>query len=444
MVVSAAGSFTPAHPKGYTSDTADIAGTLDRTTMEKLCRGEDGSDSYKNLGTNLAFGLSCSEKFGTLDEASAADVANTDYGISLIGASSLDRPVSGFSDGVWTNGNTTLNGKKVGAGGWKLNPYFYNEKGETQKDTTPNVAEGYLYSSLLTYNFGAVKQLNHLVFATNGANIFVTGLIGAADIYVSNDGINWTLHSYYDVPEMRLEGTYGENRAFDAFEEKHLGNDLLGTTNSNKYGLALSLEGVNTQYLRLAFTSGATKTTPTDPTNYAEYFNDIVSTQSSSCGIREIFVIGGEPAAEQNAPVCFAYTQSTTPTDNRYNIRLIAEIDSLSHQSAGFYVELNYFAGSNSTNTPTAKSAVREYASRVAYSSLLSYNGTENEVVTPSDGKYFIAINITDIPIDTHLLILTVTPTVTDENGAIRVGESYRVIYMDGVYKTTYSLPPVC
>ena len=442
LTVSAAEAFVPARPLGYNNDEVDHLGTLSNATMEKLLKGEDGKYSIANMGTNIALNLTSSPAYtpkvdGKQPDLTAeqiADIAKTSYGVSLIGAIKLDRPISAISDEVWTQGGKEMNGVMVGAGGWTIDSYFYNYKGETKNDTTVNEAEGYIYSSMVTYNFGATKRLDYMIFAPNGNNS-LPGFPIVADIYVSADGVNWTLHSYYDIAEIRTEGLYGENRAFECFSESYLGKDRYGGTSSGKYGIAFNMEGLETQYVRLAFTSGKGKTNITD---YNSVFNNIYGTDNAS-GIRDIIIIGGDPVAEEEKAIEFVGTQNSAIVDGKYSIRMIAEIDSLAYASAGFETSVRYFASGNSTSTPTAASGIKTYSSSTAYSSILSFNGEAEETITADEGKYFVAINVTNIPVDTHLLILEVTPVATTENGTVR-GESFCVVFVDGVYLTTYSL----
>ncbi len=444
ITASAATVFVPARPLGYNNDEVDHLGTVDRVTMEKLLKGEDGTYSYTNLGTNLTLGLTSSPKSGVLDEAGIADNAKTSYGVSIIGVSKLDRPISAISDAVWTQGGQKLDGVAVGAGGWLLDTYFYNCNGETKKDTNVNSEEGYIYSSMVTYNFGATKRVDYMIFAQNGKNVF-TNPPTSADIYVSNDGVNWTLYSYYDFAEMRSEKLLVENLVYDYFPEAYLGKDRYGGVSNyqvegkdDAFAMAFNMEGVEAQYIRLAFMGGKGKTSFTD---YNSIFNNIFNTngKDNSSSIRDILLIGGDPVAKEEKAIEFVGTQSSAIENGKYSIRMIAEIDGLSYASAGFETSVRYFASSNTTSTPTAASGIKTYTSSTAYSSILSFDGDAAKTITPDEGNYFVAINVTNIPVDTHLLILEVTPVVTTESGTVK-GESFCVVFVDGVYLTTYSL----
>ena len=136
--------------------------------------------NLKNLETlptteMISLGLTASEAYSedawaadSLTDDQIKDIADLKYGVSMIGVTGLERPLTGLVDGVYTSGNTgaaLLNGKKAsGAGSWycKLGTY-YNVKGETG-------AADSIYYSLLTYNFGKKMNIDAIAFSTSSSD----------------------------------------------------------------------------------------------------------------------------------------------------------------------------------------------------------------------------------------------------------------------------------
>ena len=441
---SAADASLIRRPNGYYSSTVHMVGTVSDADMEKLCNNGDDTYDYRNLGTDLSTGLTSSSASGTLTNDQKIEVANISYGISLIGVTKLDRRIAGIGDGVWTTGNTTLNGLPCGAGGWTMDTYFYNANGETNNDELPS--EDYPYASILTYNFGAQKRVDYMICALNGnTSSHITGIPVAGDIYTSDDGVNWTLRSYWDMAELRQAGInkgiyagVNSGRPISLFHEKYLGKDATGSASANdKYGIAFCLEGITAQYVRLAFTCG--KGITKDSAVYADLINNILN-GSLSQGTREIILIGGDPIVAE-PHVKLAYEQTSSVIDDKVSIRLISEIDSTAYASAGFHVQTYYFTDTGAAySAPTAKSDKKTYSTTTVYESLLASEDGELKTVAAKSGKYFAALTITDIPVSNFVQVVKVTPFVMDGEDEID-GASYCVVYLNGVFKTAYTLP---
>lgn len=222
-----------------------------------------------------------------LTDAQLADIANhKKYGVSAIGVSALERPVKAATDGVWANGNVGMalatNRKEKGAMAWLPDGKAYNAAGAAGS------GEGYLYSLLLTLNFGKIANLEQFGFISTNAH----NLPQAADIYVSDDGDTWTLIGSYDRCAKRQAG---QELIFLA--AKDLGPDAKpGEKNGgimDDKGVVVTFvlpEGTKGQFLRIAATalSGVKDDKlPLSPT-YADY---AVKTDVTN-NFRELFVIG--------------------------------------------------------------------------------------------------------------------------------------------------------
>lgn len=214
------------------------------------------------------------------DAADLADIADfKKYGVSMLGISGLERSLTGAVDGVWTGGNTgdTLtNGKKAqGAASFFWGSNTYNIKGETGKSDS-------VYPGFMTVNLGKLCTVDAFGFVTSGDNN--NGIPQAADIYTSTDGETWTLAGYYDRPATRIAG--GDLTYFAA---SGIGKDKLDKEGTGRV-ILFSLKNVKAQYLRLAFTAGAGKTTPADAAKYEDYYN----ADTASVAFRELLVYGAE------------------------------------------------------------------------------------------------------------------------------------------------------
>ena len=167
------------------------------------------------------------------------DIANhLKYGFSVAGISKLQRAVSGAIDGYWTTGNyggkNSAGASKYGAFSYYMNEYLYNKDGDAalnpeaegaEYETAP---EGYIYQMLLTFNFGAIAKLDsfgwHILSST------MKNYPQAADIYVSNNGTDWTLVGYYDRVARLMKSS--ENDYVTGLSASVLGPDATGAVDN--------------------------------------------------------------------------------------------------------------------------------------------------------------------------------------------------------------------
>ncbi len=131
-----------------------------------------------------------------LTDAQKADLANIGYGVSVIGISHMDSSKNGTFN-TSTAAGTTHSVINLVNGHWGssymaaifFDKDTYNVKGE--KDASSP------YTGLITLNFGAVKTFDAIGY-TSGS---LQGFAQAQDVYVSEDGVNWTKvpSACYDV-----------------------------------------------------------------------------------------------------------------------------------------------------------------------------------------------------------------------------------------------------
>lgn len=110
-----------------------------------------------------------------LSDAAKADIADIGYGVSVIGIEKMFIQSSGYHtalenliDGHWGFPEVS---------NFKFDSNTYNVQGEID----PNGD----FTGLITLNFGSIHRFDAIGF--------VDGVPGAAAVYVSNDGINWTV-----------------------------------------------------------------------------------------------------------------------------------------------------------------------------------------------------------------------------------------------------------
>jgi len=126
-----------------------------------------------------------------LTDAQKADIADTGYGVSIIGAENMDSGSKGYTTAV----ENLVNGHW---GGSLMSCITFDDK---MYDVNGNVAADGKYRALITLNFGKMCTFSAMGFASGN----MKGFPGAADVYVSTDGVNWTL-----VPSACWDAVNGE------------------------------------------------------------------------------------------------------------------------------------------------------------------------------------------------------------------------------------------
>ena len=277
-------------PLGGTTDTpvelTTITDTPDltQTISLNLTAAPFMSKSMLNPGTQW------NDAANAIGDLELADIANhLKYGFSVIGMSNLERGVGAAVDGVWAKGdygdtNVTqfATTKQKGAFSWISSGKLYNVNGEAATEGK-TAADGYVYQIMFTCNFGKVANLDSFAFAY--PNTTGIGYPQAADVYVSDDGVNWTLVGYYDRVAKRMAGGDYEN-----ISGALLGKDAADATMSETHLFTnFDLpENTSAQFLRIAFTSAGGKTNPSNKTEYNTYSNAI----GEKNAFREFFVFG--------------------------------------------------------------------------------------------------------------------------------------------------------
>ena len=352
--------------------------------------------SPKDITKEISFGLT----------ADLNDLSNIKNGVSAIGVTSNTSGFNSLTDGVWGTGYS------VGVANDATS--YYNVKGE--KATAEQIGtDGFAYRWLFTFNFGSIHEMSHFGYVVNYGNGCIRVMPPAADIYVSDDGVNWTLVGYYDNPSQHLIGT-----DYNDLLAKYWGKDTTGATaTSTLRGTYFVLpEGTSGQYLRLACTTvGGSGASLPNATNYA----GCCQTVDKTVGIREILVFGHEKGVD------LAGAQSGVSTDNgSYKVRFIANVDDYTkYDGLGFAVKASYAAGKYAANGKDYGDLNCAYV----YDSLYGESGDETVTYTAGyfDGQTVAAYGIQNIPLDSGAVTFTVTPYYY-LNGVRIEGASYQVV----------------
>ena len=193
------------------------------------------ADAIASLaGTKTANGLTEEEK---------KDLADIRYGLSVIGMSHLDLPEYTATTESGGQMQTTslinlLNGHYGSS--FTANIYFddktYNVNGE-EDATSP-------YTALFTLNFGSVKTFEAIGYSSGN----LKGFPQAQDVYVSDDGVNWTLvpSACYDTDVAPVASISDKSGTRDPWYN-----------NEPKQEVLFSMENVSGKYIRIAVKRGA-------------------------------------------------------------------------------------------------------------------------------------------------------------------------------------------
>ncbi|NLK40017.1 MAG: hypothetical protein GX303_07260 [Clostridiales bacterium] len=251
-------------------------------------------------GDAISLGLETSPEYSrsswavnTLTSEQITDVSDIKYGASIIGATGLERTVRGATDGVWSKGNTGVvleNGKKAGGAlSWYPSGQKYNVQGQVSQSDS-------IYISLLTYNFGKKMRFDAFLFMSTNLNSFPQ----AGDVYVSDDGISWTLMGSWDRCALRLEGKDYQN----------LGqlSDVLNDYSDNSVGW--SLDGAVAQYIRFAFTKGNGLSTGNGT------YDGFANPDTSAINFRELVVFGTDYESPASSNTTAPDTTESLTTDS--------------------------------------------------------------------------------------------------------------------------------
>lgn len=225
----------------------------------------ENGDAYATiLGTK---GIAASREFSTtgLTAEQKADIADIGYGISMIG---LERMDDHTSNGMHSLVEHICNFRY---GSRQPTNYFFDDY-HYDIDGTQNVSGK--YTALITLNFGEMCKFEAFGFLAKN------GLLGAADIYVSSDGTNWS-----KVPTACWDMVNGNPvTKCNSVAEKN-SKDGLSITNDGCY--LFDMAGAEGMYLRVGIIIG-------------HYYNSVATPGKSV--VRDLVVFGEYFSAPEEDP----------------------------------------------------------------------------------------------------------------------------------------------
>lgn len=162
------------------SKTKNLTALPAQSTLISVLQGgtyPNGKSFSGILGTKNAV---ASTKYSTsgLSDSDKADIADIGYGVSVIGIEKMLSDSKGYTTAVENLVNGSWSSSYMAC--FNFDDKTYNVKGEVDA-TAP-------YRALITLNFGSKHKFNALGFSSGN----LKGFPGAAEVYVSDDGVNWT------------------------------------------------------------------------------------------------------------------------------------------------------------------------------------------------------------------------------------------------------------
>ena len=241
---------TPAIPEQYKTTSAGVEYTeksydVDYSAMKNLTTFPSSSlisvlkgGTYPNgksfsgiLGTkNAIASLEYSES--GLSDAQKADIADIGYGVSVIGIEKMDSSAKGYTTAIENLVNGHWGSSFMAC--FEFDDKKYNISGGTDGNA--------IYTGLITLNFGAKHRFDAIGFASGS----LEGFPGVAEVYVSDDGVNWTR-----VPTACWNNVNGTALVNCGTSPKDPWNG-----NTAKVTCLFDMEGVSGQYIRIGIVVG--------------------------------------------------------------------------------------------------------------------------------------------------------------------------------------------
>lgn len=183
------------------------------------------------LGTKNAI---ASTEYSTtgLTDAQKADIADIGYGVSVIGIEKMDSSAKGYTTAV----ENLVNGHWGSSfmANFIFDDKTYNIKGEVDANSP--------YSCLITLNFGSKHKFDAFGFSSGS----LEGFPGVAEVFISDDGINWTR-----VPSACWDNVNGTKLVNAGTTPGDPWNN-----NTSKVTCLFDMGGVSGQYIRVGVVVG--------------------------------------------------------------------------------------------------------------------------------------------------------------------------------------------
>ena len=303
----------------------------------------------------------------------------------------------------------------------------------------------YKYNSLMTVDLGKLMCIDGFSLVTRNANVMPQ----SADIYVSNDGKNWTLVDYYDRLAGRafLENTVNNanRRDLNAIDISATASDadesnldkVYGVTWADASGAAAAnftngtigrqtyifnlTEVHEARYLRIA----ATTTTGVNNTPWDENVGDFTPAERATLAytagkgytegaatfqLDEVMVFGSDDATPMIQVEGYQKTAKVDEDADSFDVRFVTSVSeaAMDAKQINFRLSASYIDSQNSTKVVISE---RTYSTNSVFSSL----NAENGIINPAAGYKFAVLKITNIPADVNVTFTLIAEIEYDD-----------------------------
>lgn len=249
---------------------------------------------------------------------------------------------------------------------------------------------------------GTNPKVNGNVYVT------ITGVTFLGNVSASNNGTEITGTVNGNVSLTITGGTF--KRSIDLCtreQNKVTGTGLLTITGGN-FDDVTTIKGVNC-------VGGST----IDYSGYA----DPASIAAKISGFNQVIDTPSAPPR----PAVFKAVQESAVQNNKFDIRLIATVDALDYEAAGFDVVADYSDGAQKEFHVNCTYVYNKLTGKGGDGGIQEYTAAD------LGGNFLMALTIKGIPADIGLIAFSVTPYVM-ENGEKISGDTKTVYYLNGEY----------
>ncbi|MBQ4556232.1 MAG: hypothetical protein IJA60_01110 [Clostridia bacterium] len=218
-------------------------------------------------------------------DAEKADLADIGYGISAIGIDKFGRAnaLRNLVDGNWNGATATMS---------------FMTFDDNMYDVDGKVNENGKYRALITLNFSTEHRFDACGFISGTQ----AGMINAADIYVSTDGVNWTL-----VPSASYDCSNDEKLIDLATDTVQTPPDTWTDYAKAPFATLFDMGGVKGQYIRIAVIKGRGTTSDPNTVNTREFLVYGEQTgKDNPLSCNDILFIGNSFTYVSDVPANFA------------------------------------------------------------------------------------------------------------------------------------------
>ncbi len=289
---------------------------------------------------------------------------------------------------------------------------FYDAMGNESTSTVPTAAAPYTY--LITLDLGSVQTVGAFSMVCQTGN----STIQTADIYVSENGTDWTLVHYFD----RLAYTKTNSVGLNNFTDISSGsgglswadvNNNIATANNKRGGrlYTFDLTDVNARYVKIASTTYVLMATQGSIVGDTPGADSVYVVNQGSQGSTSTFEVGefmlfGADEVTMSA----AQTTSIANGETAYDARFVAEISDTINSASLLDTASKITFNVTSSYDNHAKALTFDVHN--VYSTIMA----AGEEVDAPDGKVFAMFEIKGIPVATTITF-KISATVVMKDG---------------------------